>query len=464
MQNIFIIYGEGVIGLFKFWEAFQTKLTWYLIGSVMISGLIAFGCGYLIVYFGMDMIETGFDDQEINRTFQVKYMEDLQEYVDEHVIGADNISEIQSWTDENSYVYLSVYQNNKVIFNSDYMYSDAESQVDASEEEVGEDILLDQMHLYRLNLADGTMASVDIFSYDYWEYYYYVWGIGVGVGILIFIGLLTKLLRHKLSYINDIAMELLILEGGNLEYPITIKGKDELSNLARGIDQMRLSVIENMRKEQKMLQANKDLVTSMSHDLRTPLTTLTGYLEILNMDRIQGEEQRKHYLELSLDKTREIKELSDQLFEYFLIYGENSKRLDVEPLPAYELVMDLLENQFLGLEEAGFEIDSVNQVTEDSGNCLVNTQYMHRVLNNILSNLDKYAEKKVPIEISAVVEQGYLILKIRNGIRKNMDNHESTKIGLITCERIMKLHHGDFQKYEVEDEFTVKLTIPMEKL
>lgn len=464
MQNIFIIYGEGVIGLFKFWEAFQTKLTWYLIGSVMISGLIAFGCGYLIVYFGMDMIETGFDDQEINRTFQVKYMEDLQEYVDKHVIGADNISEIQSWTDENNYVYLSVYQNNKVIFNSDYMYSDVTPPEDNPEEEAGEDVLLDQMYLYRLNLADGTMASVDIFSYDYWEYYYYVWGIGVGVGILIFIGLLTKLLRHKLSYLNDIAMELSILEGGNLEYPITIKGKDELSNLARGIDQMRLSVIENMRKEQKMLQANKDLVTSMSHDLRTPLTTLTGYLEILNMNRIQGEDQRKHYLELSLDKTREIKELSDQLFEYFLIYGENSKRLDVEPLPAYELVMDLLENQFLGLEEAGFEIASVNQVTENSGNCLVNTQYMHRVLNNILSNLDKYAAKEVPIEISSVIEQGYLILKIRNGIRKNMDNHESTKIGLITCERIMKLHHGDFQKYEVEDEFTVKLTIPMEKI
>lgn len=462
MQNIFIIYGEGVIVLFKFWEAFHTKLTWYLIGSVMLSGLIAFACGYLIIYFGLDMIETGFDNQETNRTFQVKYMENLQEYVDEHAIAVDNISEIQDWADKNSYVYLSVYQNNKVIFNSDYMYYDTEVQTDNLEDAAGTDLLIDQGYLYRLNLADGTLASVDMFCYDYWQYYYYVWGIGVGAGILIFISLLTKMLRRKLSYINDIEKELQILEGGNLEYPITIKGKDELGNLARGIDQMRLSIMENMRKEQKMLQANKDLVTAMSHDLRTPLTILTGYLEILNMDRIPDKAQQKHYLELSLDKTREIKELSDQLFEYFLIYSEDSKRLDVGPLPAYELVMDLLENQFLGLEEEGFTVKSVSQVAEDSGNCMVNTQYMHRVLNNVLSNLEKYAAKETAIEVSAMIEQGYLILKIRNGIRKNLENHESTKIGLITCERIMKLHHGDFQKYEVEDEFTVKLAIPME--
>ena len=53
---------------------------------------------------------------------------------------------------------------------------------------------------------------------------------------------------------------------------------------------MRLSIIENMKKEQQMLQANKELVTAMSHDLRTPLTTLTGYLEILNMEHIRDEE------------------------------------------------------------------------------------------------------------------------------------------------------------------------------
>ena len=89
---------------------------------------------------------------------------------------------------------------------------------------------------------------------------------------------------------------------------------------------------------------------------------------------------------------------------------------------------------------------------------------MQRVLNNILSNLFKYADVDKPIEISATTEQDYLVLKVRNGIRENLEIHESTKIGLITCERIMKLHHGEFQKYVVEGDFTVKLTIPMESI
>ena len=462
MQSIFIIYGEGVIGLFRIWDVFRTKLTWYLVGCVVLSGLCAFGCGFVIVHFGLDFVENQFDDMETNRTFQIKHMEDLQSYVEWHAITAANISEIKNWTNDNVYVYLSIYQNNKVIFNSDYAYSDTDVVVEDIEPEE-DTTLLDEQNLYRLELADGTVASVDMFCYDYWQYSYYVWGVGVGLGILIFLTVFTHLLRNKLKYINDIEKELRILEGGNLEYPITIKGEDELGNLAHGIEQLRISVVDSMKKEQQMLQANKELVTSMSHDLRTPLTTLTGYLEMLNMEHITDEEKRKHYLALSLDKTREIKELSDQLFEYFLIYGEDTKRLKVEPVNAHALVMDLVENQFLGLEEEGFQIQFINHLDEKSGNCLINSQYMQRVLNNILSNLDKYADKQAPIEISAGIEQGYLLLGVRNGICADRDVHESTKIGLITCERIMKLHHGGFQKFEVEGEFTARLSIPMER-
>lgn len=211
-----------------------------------------------------------------------------------------------------------------------------------------------------------------------------------------------------------------------------------------------------------MLQVNKDLVTSMSHDLRTPLTILNGYLEILNMDHIKDEEQRRHYLKLSLERAQEIKELSDDLFEYFLIYGENEKRINVEAVPAYMLAEDLIANQFLGLEEEGFELSGINRTNEQSGNCMINTQYMHRVLNNIISNLEKYADKEIPIEVYTGIEQGFMIIRVRNGICRNLDEHESTKIGLVTCDRIMRLHHGEFKKYETENEFTVKLAIPME--
>lgn len=456
MQSISTTYGEGDIALFKIRNVFKSRLTWYLVGCVIISGMIAFSFGYVFINCGLDYVDNIYDDQDMNRNLQIKYIDNLQEYIIEENITADTISQLKDWTEENPYVYLSVYQNNKVVFNSDYNYEDSET-VEVIEADVQE-----SEYLYRLTLADDGTVSADIFCYDYWKYYYYIWGVGVIGCILIFITSITLMIQKKIRYINSIVKELQILEGGNLEYPVTVKGDDEIGNLARGIEQMRLSIIDNMKKEQQMLQVNKDLVTSMSHDLRTPLTTLTGYLEILNMDHVKDERQRKHYLELSLAKTREIKELSDDLFEYFLIYGENEKRIDVEAVPACMLAEDLIENHFLGLEEDGYELSGINRTNEQSGNCMINTKYMQRVLNNIISNLEKYADKEIPIEVSASIEQQFMVIRVRNGIRRNLEDHESTKIGLITCDRIMKLHHGEFQKYETENEFTVKLAIPME--
>ena len=485
MQSICIIYGEGDIGLSSFKDTFRSKLTWYLAGCVLLSGMIAGVIGYVFYYFGTDYVEDVFDDQEVNKTWQIRYLEDLQEYINENAISADRIAELKNWTEKNGYVYLSVYQNQQIIFNSDYAYvvpltemytlEDAQkvTEEEADEAESGEAGLEEQEnfgefesdgtdYLYKLFLADGSVARADIFCYDYWKYQYYVFALALLLGIFLFVIILTRLIHRKIRYINNIAKELQILEGGNLEYPITIKGKDELANLAQGIEQMRLFIIDNMKKEHQMLQGNKELVTSMSHDLRTPLTTLTGYLEILTMGNVTDEDKRRHYLELSLAKSQEIKQLSDDLFEYFLIYGENEKKLEVEPVPASMLVEDLIHNQFLGLEEEGYEITGINNISPEAGNCMINVKYMQRVMNNLISNLGKYADKDEPIEVSANMEQQYMVLKIRNKIITNLEPHESTKIGLITCERIMQLHHGEFQKFESEGDFVVKLVIPME--
>lgn len=484
-----------------------------MLSYIVLAGVIAVGCSYGLAQLGTYYVENTFDDQDVNRRFQMKYITDLQEFIIVNGITLDDISGLNRWAMENQYVYFSVYYNNTVIFNSDYVYSedegtddednddgdtesadvevtdivagetenedlsndnskDAYSDADnlggAAAEYVLEDgldssPLLSSDYLYQLKLADDTAVSVDMFCYDYWNYNYYILVVAGFAGVIIFVVIFTRGIRRKLLYINQLEQELRILEGGNLEYPITVKGTDELGKLANGIDQMRLSIIENQRQEEKILQANKDLVTAMSHDLRTPLTTLTGYLEILNMDNMSDDEKKKHYLELSLDKTREIKELSDELFEYFLVYEEDNRKIDLEPVPAASLVEDLIENQFLSLEEEGFIISGVNDLKDDNINCLINPRYMRRVLNNILSNLLKYAEKGEPIEVTAFQEEDNIVIKVRNVISSNLDRHESTKIGLVTCERIMRLHHGEFQYYESEGDFVVKLVIPVER-
>ena len=466
MQSIYTTSGEGDIELSRVMYTLRTRLMWYLLGAVAFAVLVALGCGYLLIHMGTGAVDKIFNNDKMNRTFQQRYMENLQEYVSDHQITVDQIVQLENWSEDNPYVYVSIYQNNRLIFNSDDgdLYDDSTESMDAATlaDSHTSNELIDSNNLYTLVLTDGSTASVDMFCYEYWRYNNYVWVAAICISVILFVILLSSLLKVKFGYINQIEKELQILEGGNLEYPITIKGEDEIGNLARGIEQMRLSVIENMRKEKMMIQANRDLVTAMSHDLRTPLTTLTGYLEILNMNRVTDPEQCKRYLELSLAKTKEIKDLSDELFEYFLLYGEDRKQIDVEPVPAFELVMDLVENQFLSLEEHGFQIVAHNHVEENAGNCMIHVRYMQRVLNNILSNLSKYADVNKPIEIIANKEQDTIVIRVRNAIRENLDKQESTNIGLITCNRIMKLQHGEFKTYEMEGEFTVKLTVPLQ--
>jgi len=77
-----------------------------------------------------------------------------------------------------------------------------------------------------------------------------------------------------MDYILQLSKEIQILEGGSLEYAITVKGKDELSKLAEGIEGMRKSFKRMIRKETEIVRENQKIVTEMSHDLRTPITSV----------------------------------------------------------------------------------------------------------------------------------------------------------------------------------------------
>lgn len=92
-----------------------------------------------------------------------------------------------------------------------------------------------------------------------------------------------------------------------------------MAELGRSIEEMRLAVLEQMKRENEAILANSRLITSLSHDLRTPLTKLMGYLDILRLDRCRDEEQRAEYLRRASDKALQMRALSDEMFRHFQV-------------------------------------------------------------------------------------------------------------------------------------------------
>lgn len=99
--------------------------------------------------------------------------------------------------------------------------------------------------------------------------------------MICFCAIFLPYIIHVLRRITRLSREMEILAGGDLSYQIVSPGRDELAELGRNIEGMRLAALEQMARETALATANSRLITSLSHDLRTPLTKLTGYLEIL---------------------------------------------------------------------------------------------------------------------------------------------------------------------------------------
>ena len=265
--------------------------------------------------------------------------------------------------------------------------------------------------------------------------------------------------HRKLSYIKQLKQELEILAGGQLDFPISIHGQDEIGELALGIDQMRRSLIAHQESEDQIRLANSQLVTAMSHDLRTPLTSLLAYLELLDRKKYSDEEQLHLLIHKSLEQTMRIRSMADKLFEYVLVYASEWEQPELEPMDADEVFGQFWGEYAFSLESRQFTVKT--SFGPLSGIIQVNPDLLRRAFDNLYSNLMKYADPSVPIEIDFHREGEQVHLILKNGIPSQMDKKESTNIGLNTCERILRYHNGSFETEVTEKNFCARVCLPI---
>ena len=199
----------------------------------------------------------------------------LQAYVTENGLSTDDSKMLDKWASGEKNLLITIYKDGRFRYSND-----AKVMVMVPEMNEWEDT----SWLYEVRFADGT-AQAGVSYYAEYGYYTVASVLGGVISMAAFALILVMMIRGKIRYIDLMEQEIQILKGGDLDYRITVKGKDELASLASEIDAMRCAIKERQQKEEEAGKANRELVTAMSHDLRTPLTSLLGYVDILQIGK-----------------------------------------------------------------------------------------------------------------------------------------------------------------------------------
>ena len=280
----------------------------------------------------------------------------------------------------------------------------------------------------------------------------------VGDAIVVYWRLIRRYRQMQLRHVID---ELHYIADGHFDHRIPFVVKTDLQKVIDSINALVDSTVASMEEERQIEQSKDDLITNVSHDIRTPLTSIIGYLGLLKSSEL-NEDQTK-YIQIAYDKALQMKALAEDLFEYTTLRSSTNNKLVLTPLHV---------NSMLEQVAAGFELEAekknitFNVITRPRDLVIdADAKMIVRMLNNLISNALKYGHGATEINLIAnKVNNEFVELRVENNgeqipkksLQKIFDRFyrvESSRnlktggtgLGLAITKSIVDLHGGNFK-------------------
>lgn len=260
--------------------------------------------------------------------------------------------------------------------------------------------------------------------------------------------------------VETIARAVKQISEGDLSTRLELEGEGELTDIAENLNRMEEDIQELIDKERTSEQSKTDLITNVAHDLRTPLTSILGYLELLRKNQKLSPEMQQKYLDIAYNKSVRLQKLIEELFGFTkLSYGKIN--MNVAKVDIVELLAQLLEESYPNFQKNGLSYDFVSnrksQIIEADGDLLA------RLFDNLIGNAIKYGKegKRVRVNLRAdreivtikIVNYGYVIpanelplifdrFYRTDHSRTNASGPGGTGLGLAIVKNITDMHHG----------------------
>jgi signal transduction histidine kinase len=297
--------------------------------------------------------------------------------------------------------------------------------------------------------------------------------------IIAMIILLSKILTDGiLKPLKELNYAAEMISSGDLDYEMKYKKDDEIGKFCSEFDIMRLRLKESLEKQVRFEQSRTQLIASITHDLKTPLTSIKGYVEVLEDGIIQDPEVINNYLRIIGNKTNQLNHLIDDLFTFSKMeLGEF--QIAPDNISCVRLFNEILSQKHLDFQDG--DINFVYECPTEDCQLYVDEFRIHQVLENLISNARKFTKTYIKFyarkhrdffefyieddgvgipqnELPLIFDHFYKVDKSRTYSSKG------TGLGLAICKQIVEAHGGTISvRSEVDKGSIFKVKLPLQK-
>ncbi|WP_143317845.1 ATP-binding protein [Clostridium sp. HBUAS56017] len=334
-------------------------------------------------------------------------------------------------------------------------------------------IVLD--YLYR----NTNMMSVRYF-WRYWrvikydilgDFTYIILG---GVPFFIFYILITY---RKTKSLVDIINQTEIMAGGDLDRLIDVRAKGDIRALSENINNISKQLKEITKEERKAQKTKNELITNVSHDLRTPLTSIMGYLEIIDSDKYKDEVELRYYANIAYEKSKSLSVLINDLFQLTKMQN-NSINLNKNHIN----LVDLLGQVVAYFEYQFKSADMESRVRFSDDKLIVNadSEKLVRAFENLLTNAIKYGQEGYYVDVTTKLQENMAVVQVINygeaissidlpyifdrfyRIEKSRNSKiGGSGLGLAITKNIIELHNGEIVAYSDNNRTIFEIKLPV---
>lgn len=294
-----------------------------------------------------------------------------------------------------------------------------------------------------------------------------------GTTLIIVLSLLYKLLNKIFSYVFAVSESADKLFDKNVEY---INLPPEMVEVEKKLNHFKTEAIKNERLARENEQKKDELIVYLAHDIKTPLTSMIGYLSLLSEIKDMPQEQRNRYIDIALDKSYRLEYLINELFDV-AIFNSEKIVLEKEEINLNLMLEQIADDFYPTLKEMNKKI---NFTSDEKTILYADPDKLSRVFNNLIKNAVNYSKENTDIDISILNKENQATVKITNKGKQipkekldkifekfyRLDSSRTSKtggsgLGLAIAKEIVELHGGRIYAESDMKETTFSVILPI---